>query len=587
MGKYSKRDHIKFQSGSGHDFRLSWQTWQGLLSACCLVFLTFALYSPVLKYPFIEYDDGQYVYANIHMFEPLSWRMLVWAFTHTYAFNYDPLIFLVHRVNVQMFGLNPGLHHLANVVFHSLNALVLFWILKRATGFTGRSFVVAALFAVHPVNVENVAWIAELKTMLSGLFFLLALGVYRWYARNPRPRRMAVVILLYGLGLLAKPQVITLPLVLLLWDYWPLRRMFTNAPSSDETLASRYLIQPTSFARLIKEKIPLFVIAVADAVLTMFAEHKLDATPWPYTFAIRCGNAVLSYGRYIGKAFWPDKLAFIYPYPSTGIRWGEVLAALAVLVFVTVVVFGDRKRRYLVVGWLWFLVSLLPMINIVQIADPTAMADRYAYLAYIGLFLMVCWGVADWAAAQPKVPKLVLPLAAIAVLAAVSAVTRNQLRYWENTITLWTHTINVTQHNWVAHWRFGDTLRNRGQRREALSEFYQAVEDQPRSFEINLDIALTEHELGHPRQAIPYYEKVLVLPMDPVTSADVLSKLGRACSDLGEYERARQYYQAAATIALLPPPHRAVNWQGAWWRDIASLIRQHFRDWKNRIVTSR
>ena len=586
MGEYSKHDHIQSRPGSLHDLRLSWQTWEGVLSACCLVLLTFALYFPVLKYPFIEYDDGQYVYANSHMFEPLSRRLLVWAFTHTYAYNYDPVDFLVHRINVQLFGLNPGLHHFANLVFHSLNGLVLFWVLKRATGFTGRSFVVAALFAVHPVNVENVAWIAELKTTLSGLFFLLALGVYRWYARNPRLRRMAVVILLYGLGLMAKPQVITLPVVLLLWDYWPLRRMFTNVPSSDETLASANGIRSTSFVALIKEKIPLFLIAVADAVLTMFAQHKLDAPPWPYTLAIRCGNAVLSYGRYIGKAFWPDKLAFIYPHPSTGIRWGEVLAALSLLVFVTVVAFADRKRRYLVVGWLWFLVSLLPMINIVQI-DPTAMADRYAYLAYIGLFLMVCWGVADWAAAQAQLPRVVLPLAAIVVLAALSAVTRNQLQYWENTITLWTHTINITQHNWIAHWSLGDTLRHRGRRREALSQFYQAIDDQPRSLEINLDIASTEQELGHPRQAILYYEKILLLPINPATSADVLSKLGQAYSELGEYERARQYYQAAASIALLPPPHRAVNWQGAWWRDIASLIRQHFRDWKNGTVTSR
>ena len=285
----------------------AWPQRQTLLLSLALFLATLALYYPVHHYPFIDIDDNFYVTENPHVLGALNLSTVKWAFTHPFVLNYDPLTFFSHSLDVQMFGLDAGRHHDVNVILHALDAVLLFWVLKRATGYTLRSFMVAALFALHPINVENVAWISERKTMLSTLFFFLALGAYRWYAREPRLRRMAVVAFLYGLGLLAKPQVITLPFVLLLWDYWPLRRMFATAPDSS-TAAVSEVIPPRSFAALIKEKIPLFAIAVVDVMLTLVAQHVAGSSQsWPYTLTVRLENAIVAYARIPGKGAVADR----------------------------------------------------------------------------------------------------------------------------------------------------------------------------------------------------------------------------------------------------------------------------------------
>ncbi len=263
--------------------------WKRSLPIFVLVAATLAVYYPVHNYAFFNVDDSIYVYENPHVLGPLDWSTVKWAFTHTFALNYDPLTFLAHNLDVQLFQVNPGRHHEVNVVLHALDAVLLFLVFTRATGFAGRSFMVAALFAVHPVNVESVAWVSELKTMLSTAFFLLALEAYRWYARRPLLRRMALVAFLYGLGLLAKPQVITLPFVLLLWDYWPLRRMFAGDPNALRGTKDIESFHLSSFLKLVKEKIHLFIIAVGDTVITIFAEQKGSVREWPYTFSIRFG----------------------------------------------------------------------------------------------------------------------------------------------------------------------------------------------------------------------------------------------------------------------------------------------------------
>jgi len=306
----------------------------------------------VHAYPFIDIDDDLYVTGNPQVLGPLDLPKVEWAFTHPFALNYDPLTFFSHSLDVRMFGLNPGRHHDINVLLHVLNALLLFWVLKRATGYTGRSFMVAALFAVHPLQVENVVWISERKTLLSAVFFLLALDAYRWYACDPRRRCMAVVAFLYGLGLLAKPQVITLPFVLVLWDYWPLRRLLPTHPEASADTITADSIPLRRFSALVKEKIPLLVIAAVDSVLTMVAEHKTTSASWHYTFAIRLGNAILSYARYIAKAFWPDHLALMYLHPGYSLRWWQVWASLLFLVAASVLIAAGRRHRYLVVGWL-------------------------------------------------------------------------------------------------------------------------------------------------------------------------------------------------------------------------------------------
>jgi tetratricopeptide (TPR) repeat protein len=529
-----------------------------------LVIPTLAVYYPVHRYAFVNFDDNAYVYDNPRVTGPLDWSNMKWAFTHPYCRNYDPLTFLSHSVAVHVFQLDAGRHHDINVVLHLLNAVLLFWVLRRATGFSGRSFMVAALFALHPLNVENVAWIAEQKTMLSTLFFFLALGAYHWYAERPRLRRMGVVALLYGLGLLAKPQVITLPFVLLLWDYWPLRRMFNSGQDTSSIGTKIEGIAPCRFSALLKEKIPLFVIAFVDAVLTMLAEVKGSSDAWPYPFSIQLGNAILSYARYLGKALWPVHLAVMYLHPGHSLRWWQVWLALLLLVAVSTFVVMERERRYLLVGWLWLLGTMIPTIGLVQF-DVFGMADRYAYIAFVGLFIMICWGMSDWAQGR-RLPRVVLPVASVTVLLALSVATRHQVEYWSDSVTLWTHTVEVTHRNWVAESFLADAFQRRGQVDEAILHYSQAAEYG--DADANLHIAFIEHQRGDLRRAIRYYEKVLAVSKDDEQTAQVLANMGHAYSDLGDDARAAECYAAAMRPRPLPPSPPIT------WRDWRAFIRE-------------
>jgi tetratricopeptide (TPR) repeat protein len=541
-----------------------------------LVVATLALYYPVHHYPFFELDDNMYVTGDAHVLGALNWSTVKWAFTHSFAANYDPLTFFSHSLDVRMFQLDAGRHHEVNVLLHALNVVLLFWVLKRATGSPGRSFMVAALFALHPIQVENVAWIAERKTILSTVFFLLALGAYGWYARKPVERRMTVVECLYVLGLLAKPQVITLPFVLLLWDYWPLRRMFAQAPGC--STAGAEVFPPRSFPALIEEKKLLFAIAAVDAVLTMWAQQVVGGQKWPYTLSIRLENAIVAYAQYVGKAVWPAHLVFEVAYRGDSIRWLEVFGASVVLVAITVLVVAGRRHRYLVVGWLWFLGTLVPMIGLVVQPHLEALADRYAYISFLGLFLMVCWGVADWAKYR-HFPRFVLPVTCLAVLAVLSVITHRQIGYWRDSVTLWAHTLQVTPHDWVAELGIGISYQQQGQLEEALEHLYRAAQDKPMDPDVNLDIAIVEHQRGNLRQSIPYYRKALAVSQDPLSISRAWTNLGHVYSNLGDNDRARECYEALRPRPAPPVP--AINWHGAWWRDLGPFIRSRFRQWRS------
>jgi protein O-mannosyl-transferase len=444
---------------------------------------------------------------------------------------------------------------------------------------------VAALFAVHPINVESVAWVSELKTMLSAAFFFLALGAYHWYAQMPSPRRMGVVAVLYVMGLLAKPQVIMLPIVLLLWDYWPLQRIVLFKSDRDGIVPDTEVGSRQRYWDLLKEKTLLFEIALADAVLTMFAEHKASPVDWPYTFSIRLGNAILSYVRYVGKVFWPFHLSYLYPHPGNSLRWGQVWAALLFLIAVSALVIVQR-RRYLIVGWLWFLITMVPVIGLVQIDTP-ALADRWAYIGNIGLFLMVCWSVSEMAEAW-QLPKIILPVTSVALIFALSLVAHRQVSYWKDSISVWTHTMEVTHHNWIAEMNLGVFLRAQGQTERALTYYREAADEQPDKSDVNLETAFFEHQLGHTRQAIHYYERVLAVSKNSTINAQVLANMGHAYSDIGDDARARECYQAALNThpALpLPPPRPAINWQGDWWHDVGPFLRECFHSWKSRLTS--
>ncbi len=519
--------------------------WRLVVLSAVIVAVIIVVYFPVHSYPFLfGMDDGAYVYDNVHVVGPLNFSTLKWAFTHTYVLNYDPITFLGHSLNVRLFGMNAAGHHDMNVILHIINALLLFSILRQASGFTGRSFMVAALFAVHPINVENVAWISELKTMLSALFFFLALGSYLWYVRMPRMGRMRVVSFCYALGLLAKPQIITFPFVLLLWDYWPLRRMFADSRDSPLEAANSEASPWRTFKALVLEKVPLFVISFVGVLLTLQAEKKpfLDR----YTLAIRLGNAILSYARYLGEAFWPSHLAFDYPHPGYSLSWLQVGASLALLLAITGFVATHRKYRYLMVGWLWFLGVMLPTINIIQI-DWAALADRYAYLSFVGIYLMVCYGLADLWERRSLSPRL-LPALSVAVLAILIILARRQVGYWSDNKTAWSHSAQTTSHNWIAEQNLAWILLQEGNTGEGLSYLHRAGDDRPGDFDIISSIAAVEHQHDHLSEAILYYQKSLALTNDVNQQSQIFANMGHAYSDLGDKARALQCYRKSQQL---------------------------------------
>ena len=520
------------------------RTWLLLLGL--LLLATTAVYSPVHRHPFLNMDDNGYVSANERVQSGLSLSTAVWAFTTFDDANWHPLTWVAHAANCQLFGVGPAGHHDVNLLLHLINVGLLFWVLWTATGFPGRSLMVAALFALHPLNVESVAWIAELKTMLSMMFFLLTLGAYRWYAQRPRWNAYCVVLLLFAAGLMAKPQIITLPAVLLLWDYWPLERMRLRGDAS--MAASR--VPPRGLAWLLWEKVPLAGLSLLSALLTLLAQKVGRPEHWPYTLPLRLENALVSYARYVEKMFWPVKLAPMYLHPEDSIPAWQVLMALVFLAAVTAVVFRYRRYRYLAVGWLWFLGTMVPMIGLVQVGRQS-MADRYAYLPMVGLFLMVCWGASDWTASR-RLPRPVLPAVGSAILVVLALATYHQVGYWGDNVTLWSHTVDVTTANFVAEYQLGGALGGQGRPQEGLQHYYRALAIKPDNADINLAIAVSEHQAGNLAAAVEPYRRFLAHSMDPKARYTALINLGHVYRRMGDTTKAEECFQAAARISSPP-----------------------------------
>jgi protein O-mannosyl-transferase len=534
--------------------------FRSVIFSVLLFAVTVAVYAPLHDHPFANIDDPKYVTQNPHIENGLTAGAVLWAFTHGYSGNWHPLTWMSHAIDIQLFGLDPAGPHDENVLFHAINAVLLFWVLKRATGYTGRSLMVAALFALHPLNVESVAWVAERKTMLSTLFCFLALGAYQWYAMKPGRAgalRYLVMTFLFGLGLLSKPQIIMLPLVLLAWDYWPLRRMFAEDRAGS-------VIPAKSLSWLVKEKIPLFFICLLDAGVTLIAQHVTGvAQPWPLW--ARLENAVVSYARYIQKAFWPTRLALYYPHPGNTLRWWQVGGAAIVLLLITALALRARRQRYLIVGWLWFLIMLVPMIGIVQ-ADVQGMADRYAYVSFVGLFIMVCWGVSDWVA-EAHLPKALLPAVAACVLIALTLVARTQIGYWADNVSLWSHSAQVTTGNWKAEWLWAGALDGDGRHDEAFQHYLRAGSIEPHDPFINLGIANHAYVRGDFPMALDYYKRVLADAWNEQQVSDALNKMAVVYRNMGNPVKADECLAKLHGI-----PQAKVDWQGNWWQQIIPQI---------------
>lgn len=528
------------QSQSSSASRWSSPRTQTILLSLVLVLGVLAIYYPVHWQPFANYDDPDYVTDNVHVKAGLHWETVKWAMTTHDAANWHPVTWLSHALDWQLFGDSPAGPHDLNVLFHLINALLLFWVLRRATGYIGRSWMVAALFAFHPINVESVAWIAERKNVLSMFFFLLTLAAYRWYAQKPKDGRYIIVAALFALGLMAKPQVITLPFVLLLWDYWPLQRFSFGAATRLAASPESSTIPVQRLSSLIWEKVPLLALCGMSAIMTMRAQSAGGATSG-FARALRVENAIISYVRYLGKAFWPSRLALFYPYPLHLYPKWRVAGSACLLLAITIAVVLAYRRRYLTVGWLWFLGTLVPMIGVVQVGTQ-AMADRYGYLPFIGLFIMVSWLVADWAGQLG--PRLILARAlAVLVLGVFGFLAYQQVGFWEDHITLWTHTNDVTSNNWIAENNLGTALLKMGRPEEAIPHFRAAVAAYPYDPNTDLNLGIYEQMHGNYTAAIEWYQKAANIARNPKVKARAYNNLGYAYKETGDYITARESLQ--------------------------------------------
>jgi protein O-mannosyl-transferase len=543
-----------------------------------LVFLivasTVALYSPAFHHGFISYDDDRYVTDNAHVREGLSGADIQWAFTTFEQANWHPLTWISHQLDCQLFQLNPAGHHFTSILLHAIDAALLFLILQWFTGATWRSGIVAGLFAVHPINVESVAWVAERKTLLSMLFLLLAMAAYGWYIRKPNIGRYAAVTVLFAAGLMSKPMVITLPFILLLLDYWPLGRMrVTGGGSRGEGRSKQtFATQTESFGKLCVEKIPLLLLAGGSAVITMFVQRAGGAVVSSnrVSLGLRIGNAVVSYALYLKKMLWPSRLAIIYPYPHALPGW-QVGAAAAFLVAVSLVVLRYRARRYLVTAWLWYLGTMVPMIGLVQVGNQ-AMADRYAYLPLIGVLVMIVWAAGDWVTAHPAAAKYA-PVVVGATVVALCWTTRAQLSYWESDYRLWSHALKINPRNFVAENNLGLALIRQGRRDEAIQHFREAAAIEPGDPTSQLNLGIYAQEQRDIPQAMARYEEVLGLTTDAQLRASAYANLGSIYFGAHDYARAKESFEAVLRLDRAFP---------AVIRDLG-LIAEKNHDWSGSI----
>ena len=514
------------------------QRRQSLLICLALALATAAVYWPVRHFGFVNYDDPDYVANNARVQEGITREGVVWAFTTTDAYNWHPLTWLSHMLDCQLFGLNAGAHKLVNVVFHIASALLLFSVPDQMTGAPWRSAFVAALFALHPLHVESVAWVAERKDVLSAFFWMLTMGAYVRYVQAPKAGKYLLALTFFALGLMAKPMLVTLPCALLLLDFWPLGR----TPWAQAAIGRR---TPTEIKRLVWEKLPFLGLSIAASVITYRAQatgafvSAIKSLP----LALRVSNAAVSYVRYIAKVVWPVNLAVFYPHPGSW-KLAEVVLAAAAVVFLTILLLRvARENPYLTVGWLWFLGTLLPVVGLIQVGDQS-MADRFTYLPSIGLFIMVSWGVPElvfrWREAEAA-----MQVAALSVIVGLVVGTRHQLQFWGSNIALFERAIAVTRDNYIAQNNLGVALREKGDLEQAAIHFHEAVSIWPQFPEANRNLADVLLRAGRLDEAIHYYRQAL---QRRPGWAETHNALGLALAQQGKLQEAAEHFTRAVDL---------------------------------------
>ena len=512
-------------------------------AVCALLVLSVALvFGQTLRHGFVNIDDGVYVTENPYISHGLTPSGVAWAFTQSQAGNWHPLTGLSHMLDCQIYGLGAGGHHLTSVLLHAATAVLLFLVLSRMTGNLWPSAVVAALFAVHPLRAESVAWVSERKDVLSGLCFMLTLGAYVWFVRGPASwKRYLLLLVVLALGLMAKSMLVTLPALLLVLDYWPLGRMSGSPPGGARTAASSAAQRNW---RLVREKIPLLLLVAAACLATLWAQEKAAAFGNYLTLSWRIANAFVSYVAYLVQFFCPWGLAAYYPHPEYHLPLWQALAALLVLACISVAAVRWRRRvPYLLVGWLWYLGMLLPVIGIVQVGSQ-AMADRYTYLPQIGIYIALVWGVADLCRWWPP-RRWLCGVGTALLLAMVMGCAWRQTCFWSDSETLWTHALACTSENSAAENSLGLALAKRGHLDQAMEHYREALRFRPDYMEAHANLSAALAARGRRDEAFAHCQKALEIKPH---SAMAHHNMAAALADLGRLGEALRYYQKAIDI---------------------------------------
>jgi hypothetical protein len=510
-----------------------------LFIAFGLIAVTLAVYAQVISHQFIILDDNSYIRDNPMVNRGLTLTGIAWAFTTFHAANWHPLTWLSHMLDSQIFGLNAGGHLLVNALIHASNTLLLFLFLRRVTGAKWQSAIVAALFALHPLHVESVAWAAERKDTLSTFFGLLSLVAYARYAETLSWKRYALVAVALALGLMAKPMLVTWPFVLLLLDYWPLRRFQWQRATGTGGFVR-------ALAPLVREKLPLFCLVAASAVITIIAQSHGGAvrTLVQVSVSLRLSNAVVSYAKYLFLTVWPSDLAMYYPFPRAGVPVWQLVCAIVLLAVITAFVLRQaRERPYLLMGWLWFVGTLVPVIGLVQVGE-AAMADRYSYIPSIGLFVAFVFGLSDLARAF-RIDRLAMGTLTVAALSVLACLTAMQIGRWRNSATLFQYTSSVAPGNYLIENNLALGLLQQDRKDDALQHFYRASELAPGNADIRSNLGLMLARQGRMAEAVEQLNEALRLNPN---SADAHNNLGLVLLRSGKVEESIPHFSAAIRL---------------------------------------
>jgi len=518
---------------------------KSILIGLSLTILVLATFYPVRQFDFITYDDRVYVTGNERVQEGLSRKGLVWAFCATEAGFWHPLTWLSLMIDSHLYRLNPSGYHWTNLLLHLAVTLSIFLVLRSMTGAVWRSAFVAALFAVHPLNVEPVSWVAARKDVLSAFFWILTLAAYGYYAKGPALSRYGIVVAVFSLGLMAKPALVTIPFILILMDFWPLGRLRWEKRVRPAQPSPAFCAETINLPRAFAEKIPLIVLSVLVGLVTVYSEQKIGALKSldAYPLDVRMTNALVSYLLYIGKLLWPVNLAVHYPHPGA---WGLGTVAGTAVALIGISFFALRRlfaSPYLAVGWLWYLTALLPVIGFIQIGSH-AMADRYAYIPSIGLFIMISWGSAELVSLRPKIRGVLVAAAVISVL-LLAVVSSRQLQHWENAVTVFRRAVSVAPENALAQNNLGAALARRGDAAGALEHYRQALRIQPRYPEAFFNMGAALADLGRFEEALSYYRRVLEEKPD---CAEGYNNIGVVLASQGRFAEAAERFRQALSI---------------------------------------